>query len=208
MNFLQHIFRTVRDAFRTRKSLLAENLMLRHQLTVFQRTARKPPLMRWDRLLWARLFRRFQGWKSALILVEPETVLRWHRKGFSLWWRMKNRPGPGRPPLPDDLTAGPQKRLVFNSAFTHPMMRSRGLSKLSSEYLREYVSRRHADAQSILVMIIDGNVPSRRVHERYGEFQPIGVLTQINWLGVASQWYQANDVRPEAAPDLVGVASR
>jgi putative transposase len=91
-------------ACRSNKHLLAENLMLRHQLAVLQRSAGRPELRPTDRLLWAVGLRRLPGWKKCLMIVQPETVARWHRMGFKLFWRWRSssRSG-GRPPLPDDV---------------------------------------------------------------------------------------------------------
>jgi len=91
-------------AFRSHEALLAENLMLRHQLTVLQRSAGRPKLRPTDRLLWAIGLRRLPNWKKCLMIVQPETVIRWHRMGFKLFWhwRSSKRSG-GRPPVPDNV---------------------------------------------------------------------------------------------------------
>ncbi len=69
-----------------------------------QRAGRRVPLRTSDRLLWAYLSRIWPGWRCALVLVQPETVLRWHRQGFRLYWRWKSRPNrPGRPPITDEV---------------------------------------------------------------------------------------------------------
>jgi putative transposase len=70
-------------ALRTRRALALENLALRHQLAVLQRPAPRPRLRRSDRLLWVLLSRLWNGWADALLLVKPETVIRWHRAGFA-----------------------------------------------------------------------------------------------------------------------------
>jgi putative transposase len=83
---------------RSRVSLAAENLALRHQLGVLQRSARRPRLRPRDRVFWVWLSRLWSGWRSSPIIVQPETVVRWHRQGFRLYWHWKSRRrGPGRP---------------------------------------------------------------------------------------------------------------
>jgi putative transposase len=78
-----------------------ENLALRHQLLVLQRSVDRPRLSRWDRILWVWLSR---VWRSTLAIVQPATVLVWHRQGFRLYWRWKSRPNPvGRPRLDAEL---------------------------------------------------------------------------------------------------------
>ncbi len=85
--------------FRSRTALEVENLALRHQIGVLQRSVRKrPKLNSGDRLLWICLSRLWRDWRSALAIVKPETVVAWHRAGFRLFWTWKVRRGqPGRP---------------------------------------------------------------------------------------------------------------
>src|ERR1019366_5463760 len=88
--------------FRSRAALELENLALRHQIVVLQRSARKrPKLTTMDRLLWVLLSRIWSDWRSVLAIVQPDTVLAWHRKGFRLFWTWKIRRGQrGRPTVP------------------------------------------------------------------------------------------------------------
>ena len=62
-----------------------ENLALRHQLLVLQRSVRRPRLARWDRVFWVWLSRVWASWRSSLVIVQPATVLAWHRQDF-LWF--------------------------------------------------------------------------------------------------------------------------
>src|SRR4029453_1998470 len=81
-----------------------ENLALRHQLLVLQRSVGRPRLSRWDRIFWVWLSRLWAGWRTTLVIVRPATVLAWHRRGFQLYWRWKSRPNPvGRPRLDAEL---------------------------------------------------------------------------------------------------------
>jgi hypothetical protein len=77
--------------------LIAENLFLRKQLAFYQERKRKPQLLtdaaRWSLVLWSPVF----DWRSALVIVKPDTLIGWHRKGFQRFWGCKSRPG--RPPL-------------------------------------------------------------------------------------------------------------
>src|SRR3982751_1840326 len=83
---------------RSRRSLEAENLALRHQLRVLHRSAPKRPTLRnFDRLVFVCLYRIAPRILDTFTLVEPETVLRWHRAGFRSFWRLKSRQRPGRP---------------------------------------------------------------------------------------------------------------
>jgi len=68
-----------------------ENVALRHQLAVLQRSVRRPRLCRRDRIFWVWLARLWTAWRSSLVIVQPATVLAWHRWGFQLPWRWKSR---------------------------------------------------------------------------------------------------------------------
>jgi transposase InsO family protein len=89
------------SAVKTRAALQLENIALRHQIGVLQRSAKKRPQLHTpDRLLWVWLSRVWADWRSALVIVKPETVIAWHRKAFRLFWTWKIRRGkPGRPPV-------------------------------------------------------------------------------------------------------------
>ena len=83
--------------FRTRARLEAEIIMLRHQLNVLgRRLPTKPKLSGIDRLLFVWLYRLFPSVLSAVAIVQPETIIRWHRAGFRLYWRWKSRSRGGR----------------------------------------------------------------------------------------------------------------
>jgi Ku70/Ku80 beta-barrel domain len=71
--------------------LVLENLALRHQLAVLQRTAPRPRLRISDRLCWVLLSRLWSGWTEAVFIVQPATVVRWQRTGFKLFWTWKSR---------------------------------------------------------------------------------------------------------------------
>jgi hypothetical protein len=76
--------------FRSRAALQVEILALRHQIGVLRRSTKKrPKLTMADRLFWAWLSGLWAGWRSALVIVKPETVIAWHRKGFRLFWTWK-----------------------------------------------------------------------------------------------------------------------
>jgi putative transposase len=85
-------------------AIALENLALRHQLLVLQRSVVRPRLSRWDRVFWVWLSRVWASWRSNLVIVQPATVLAWHRQGFRLYWRWKSRAKPvGRPRLAPEL---------------------------------------------------------------------------------------------------------
>src|SRR6266446_5040117 len=77
--------------FQSRRRLLLENLALRQQLAALKRRHPRPRLSAFDKLFWVLARRFWSGWKQTLILVGPETVVRWHRSGFALYWRVISR---------------------------------------------------------------------------------------------------------------------
>jgi putative transposase len=103
--FLFCLAYSLRNCLRTRAALHAEILALRHQLLVLQRSNRNRqlPLKPADRVLWVWISRLWSGWRSALLIVKPETVIAWHRRGFRLYWAWKSRVHDGRPALPKEV---------------------------------------------------------------------------------------------------------
>ena len=98
------ILRTIISALRSHRALTLENLALRHQLAVLQRNAKRPRLTNRDRTLWIILSRLWADWRKPLMLVQPETVIRWHKKGFRLYWKWKSQPRwPGRRRVPMEV---------------------------------------------------------------------------------------------------------
>jgi len=82
LELLFSILHSLRFCFRTRSQLEIEILALRHQLNVLKRSVARPKLCSTDRWLWIVLARLWTNWRSALIIVKPETVLGWHRQGL------------------------------------------------------------------------------------------------------------------------------
>ena len=78
-----------------RAALATENLALRQQIIVLQRSVKRPRLRKRDRVFWVWLCRLWADWRSGLVIVKPETVIRWHRVGFRLYWRWRSRKKPG-----------------------------------------------------------------------------------------------------------------
>jgi putative transposase len=95
----------IRSSLRTRAELEIEILALRHQLAVLQQAApRRLPLTRTDRLLWVLLSRVWRGWRDGIQIVQPATVVSWHRRLFAWRWRWRStRSRCGRPPIAEDI---------------------------------------------------------------------------------------------------------
>ena len=104
ISVLLSLLLTLRGWARSHAALQLEVLALRHQLQVPHR-ARSPRLRLTtaDRLLWVWLARVWNNWRTALVIVKPETVLTWQRRGFRLFWTWKSRRRTGRPTVPSDV---------------------------------------------------------------------------------------------------------
>ena len=92
------------EIFADRAALHTEILALRQQVAVLKRKRPRPLLRKADRVFWVILSCLWPGWRHALVIVRPETVIGWHRKGFRLFWTWKSRHGkPGRPPVSREI---------------------------------------------------------------------------------------------------------
>ncbi|HUS71587.1 MAG TPA: integrase core domain-containing protein [Sedimentisphaerales bacterium] len=96
------IFEFLRLIFRSKQDIVLENLALRQQLAVQQRSIKRPKIKNTDRIFWVWLSRIWNDWRSALIIVKPPTVIGWHKKGFKLYWKRKSR-RVGRPNIDWEL---------------------------------------------------------------------------------------------------------
>jgi putative transposase len=100
LQLLLLLLRGLLTGLRSRRDLALENLVLRHQLHVVLRTNPNPGLRNQDRVLWVWVRLLWpKGWRQRLLVVQPDTVLRWHRKGWRLYWSWKSRTRLGRPRL-------------------------------------------------------------------------------------------------------------
>src|ERR1700676_57152 len=98
------ILSTLGTLFRTQLSLRVENVALRHQLAIYQRTVERPSIQPGDRILWSWLSRRWARWREVLVFVQPETVIAWQRKRFRDHWGRMSRAGkPGRPLISEEI---------------------------------------------------------------------------------------------------------
>src|SRR4051812_39740767 len=100
-DLLTDILRWLRLALRSSQSIQAENLFLRRQLALYIERGVKPRRIDPATRIFLTLLSRFFDWRGALVAVRPQTLIRWHRAGWKLLWRLKSRPG--RPPIPVEL---------------------------------------------------------------------------------------------------------
>jgi putative transposase len=118
LSVLRVLATALSSLLKSQMALQVENLALRHQIGVLKRSAKgRPQLTVVDRGLWVWLCSVWRDWRSALVIVKPETVVAWHRKGFRLFWTWKVRHGkPGRPKVPKET-----RELIRRMSLENPM---------------------------------------------------------------------------------------
>src|SRR5712691_5114191 len=136
----------LRGVVRSRVALHLEVLALRHQLQVLQRSRpRRVRLANADRWLWAWLSRSWSGWRTALVIVKPETVIAWHRQGFRVFWTWKSRRCIGRPPVAADVRALIRRMAQENPLWGAPRIHGELLKlglEVSQATVAKYMPRR------------------------------------------------------------------
>ena len=129
LDFLRLFVRLVASPFRTQAQLEAEITLLRHQSNVLRRQAStRPRLTAADRLLFVWLCRLFPSMRNAIMIVQPDIVLRWHRFGFRLYWRWKSRSRGGRPKVPIEI-----RNLIRRMSVENPLW---GAPRIHGELLK------------------------------------------------------------------------
>ena len=141
----------IRAFFVPRHQLALEAAALRQQLAVFKRKRTHFRLHRLDRLFWTALRRVYSGWTEALIIVEPETVVSWHRAGFRLFWRWRSRQRrPGRPRISGEIRELIRRMRAENPTWGAPRIHGELLQlgfKIAEPTVSRYLRRlkRHPD---------------------------------------------------------------
>jgi hypothetical protein len=119
----------VTDLFRSRAAIEAEILTLRQQINVLRRTApKKQTFSSIDRLIFVCLYRLLPGVRGGLAIVKPETVVKWHRAGFRLYWRWKSKARGGRPTVPLQI-----RKLIREMSIANPLW---GAPRIHGELLK------------------------------------------------------------------------
>jgi len=103
MRWLGIVVGTLGSAVRTHRELALENLALRQQLAVWKARQPRPRLTESDRIFWVLLSRLWTSWRHSLLVVQPQTVIGWHRQGFRRYWAWKSRRRSGRPVIDTEL---------------------------------------------------------------------------------------------------------
>jgi transposase InsO family protein len=150
--FLIHLLLALRSRFKRRARLEAENLVLRQQLVVLRRQhPGRVTLWNVDRLLFVWLYRLYPALLDAFLIVQPETVIRWHRRGFRAYWRWKSRRVGGRPRIDAEIRALIRRMNRENPLWGAPRIHGEllmlGLDVAESTVSRYLVRRRRSPSQ-------------------------------------------------------------
>ena len=117
------VLRSLAAGLLPRRQLVLENLALRHQLLVLSRNAKRPRFRNPDRLLWIVLRAVWSRWEKAVVIIQPQTVIGWHRAGFRRYWRWKSRRRDGRPSLDPELIQLIRRMWQANPTWGSPRIR-------------------------------------------------------------------------------------
>ncbi len=129
MSLVLALLGTLRAGLKARSDLVLENLALRQQLALLRHRSRRHRFSFLDRAFWVWLSQRWTGWRGALHIVRPETVIRWHRQGFRAFWTWKSRRGrSGRPSVGSEVV-----QLVRTMALANPLW---GAPRIHGELLK------------------------------------------------------------------------
>src|SRR5664279_4833300 len=200
-DMLKLIWWGVIGLFRSRASLEAEIMALRHQLIVLRRKSPKRlAFSNFDRLIFASLYRIAPNVLNALVIVKPETVIRWHRAGFRLFWRWRSRSRGGRPNVPLEIRQLIRAMSLANPLWGAPRIHGE-LLKLGIEigqtsvakYMARYrkppsqgwktILRNHADGIASMDLFV---VPTLSFRLLYGFLILCHGRRQILWLWVTA----------------------
>jgi putative transposase len=141
ITLLLHFLRLLPFLVGGHRQLALENLALRQQLAVYKRTVTRPPLRRTDRLFWIGLSRVWTGWRGPLVMVTPDTVVRWHRRRFREYWtQLSGRPTGGRPAVNAEIKALVTRMAAANPLWGPPRIHGE-LLKLGIDVAERTVSR-------------------------------------------------------------------
>jgi transposase InsO family protein len=197
----------IRDCFRSPQQLRAENAALRHQLNVLcRKIPKRPQLSGSDKALFVWLYRRFPGVLGVIRIIQPETVIGWHRAGFRAWWRWKSRNRGGRPKLDQELCDLLRRMCEENPLWGAPRIHGE-LLKLGFDVAQSTVSkymlrgrrppsqgwktflRNHADGIAAADFLV---VPTLTFGRQFA-FVVLGIgRREICWIGVttnpSAQW--------------------
>jgi len=140
LSLIYSLLGAARSSLRSRHDLALENLVLRQQLARLRLQAKRPRLTRTDRIFWVIVSRLWGRWRESLVIVKPETVIAWHRKGFRLYWAWKSRKKDGRPRVEVEIRQRIREMANNNATWGAPRIHGE-LLKLGFDVSEATVSR-------------------------------------------------------------------
>ena len=146
-----HLLGTTADLMRNKTELVAENVLLRQQLIILKRSVKQPKLISRDRWLMVLLSSKLAHWKQALLIIKPDTLLRWHRELFKWIWHRKSKHTGGKPPLSADVIALIQRMVSENRLWGVKRIRGELLKlglRVSRSTIQKYWRQGHLPNQS------------------------------------------------------------
>ncbi len=138
------VLSTAADLTRNKADLIAENALLRQQLSVLHRQVHKPSFSHSDRLCLILFASRVQNWKESILIFKPDTLLRWHRQGFRVFWKFKSRNRGGRPKLSAETGALIQQMALENRLWGAERIRGELLKlglAVAKHTIQKYITR-------------------------------------------------------------------
>ncbi len=151
MEILAQLIRAVVLVAADRNRLAVENAALRQQVNVLQRSVTRPRLDDTDRMFWIFRRRWVRGRRDLLVIVQPETVIRWHRNGYRDYWKNRSQATPGRPPIGRDVVALIKRLSSENPLWGAPRAQSElrllGHEVAESTVAKYMVPRKRGDTQ-------------------------------------------------------------
>jgi putative transposase len=142
------ILLALQASLKAHRILALENVALRHQLEILQRYARRPRLRPSDRAFWATLYRILPDWRLHLAIVQPDTVIRWHRAGWRLYWKWKSDPRRGRPQVSAELRVIIRRMSTENPLWGAPRIHGE-LLKLGYDICESTIAKYMAEIAAI-----------------------------------------------------------
>ena len=140
LEFLFSVLAALRVFVCSRSDTALEVLALRQQVAVLKRQRPRPTLTRLDRFFWTTLRHLWPRWSDVLLIVKPETVVRWHRAGFRLYWRWRSRRGGGRPRISEEIRTLIRRLAAENAEWGAPRIHGE-LLKLGFDVSERSVAR-------------------------------------------------------------------
>jgi transposase InsO family protein len=163
MGFLKALLVFLRAMLVPKAHLAFENLSLRQQLTVCKQSIKRPKLRPRDRVFWVWLSRLWPNWRFALAIVQPETVIKWHRMGFKLYWRWRSRAGKiGRPRIEREIRDLIRRMSRENPTWGTPRILSELLllgHDVAEQTVAKYMACRRKPPSQTWRTFLDNHVP-------------------------------------------------